>query len=152
MLLFETVLSTVICLVAGVGLGAWVPIKSISGRVMVGSALVPIILLVLNIGTGLTLSDIALLISGSSVIGCIWFFRTVRKQENLWSLTNPVLILPVLFIGSLLSFHEVGYQVFDGVAVGIDDSHRERKNDILQQAICILGIHMHRVGQTGNYG
>jgi len=113
MIFIETSLSVIMGLAVGVGLGAWFPINSVAGRVMVGSLLAPLLLIGLNAAVGVSLSNIAILIYGISLVGMIKFIRSTPRDEMYRVLANPVFVLPLIFLLLLLTIGPIGYQTFE---------------------------------------
>ena len=113
MILLETLLSVGTGLFAAIGLGAWLPLRSVAGRVLVGLLLVPLFLIILSILLPLALSELALLILAVSFVGWFKFAKSIKRTEIPWILFNPVFVLPVLFAIGLLIVGDVGYQSFE---------------------------------------
>lgn len=113
MIIFETALSTALVLVSSFGLGAWIPINSISGKIMIGAILIPICLITLHITTEQKLTHISIIIVILSIIGVIKFFFYKKELTSFIELLNPVLVLPIIFLMLLISTNDITYQIFE---------------------------------------
>ena len=109
----EISISVAVGIAVGTGLGAWFPLNSIAGRVMAGSLLAPLLLLGLNVMTGIPLSNISLMVYGLSLAGLIKLYRGLRGAGMFRVLANPVFVLPLIFLALLFTINPIGYQSFE---------------------------------------
>ena len=97
----------------GLGLGQFVPIKSLAGRVLIGGTLVHLIFLILNIKFGFALTTIFYFICVLGFLGCTIFLRNLVKGREWATLVNPALILPLLIVLIILIRPTPEYQMFE---------------------------------------
>ena len=113
MIMYETILSILTVLMTSLGLGSLLPLKSLGARVIVGSAMTTLLLLMLNIFTKQQFSNLVLMILIISIFGIVKFIFSLKKNSRGLVLFHPIFILPMILIIFLLISENISYQSID---------------------------------------